>query len=114
MDSRFGCIECITPHKYLSNKKTRLKTPKHVKLPKGSVVHVLMTGDMQLNHHFRLTNVLLVLIFWYNLLTISRILQQNPLQVVFSPTTCIFQNQNTEKDIAKTDLHSGLYVLKCI
>lgn len=109
-----GASEHITPHEHLLTNKIRLKIPIHVKLLDGRVASIHVIGNIRLYHHPYLINVLFVPTFQVNLLSISKLLHQKPLQVVFSSTTSVLRDKKSKMVIAKVDSHNGLYVLKCM
>lgn len=82
-----------------------------LQLPNGNTAVITHTGTLVLNCHLTLTIVLCVPTFAYNLLSISKLLQDTTHQVVFLANHCYIQDHfwKTTIELGKED--HGLYVL---
>lgn len=59
-----------------------------LQLPNGATSNITHVGSVKLNSHLTLTNVLCVPSFTYNILSISKLVQDTTYQVVFQADVC--------------------------
>ncbi|XP_074265479.1 uncharacterized protein LOC141587913 [Silene latifolia] len=78
-------------------------------LPDGSIKHVSKVGDIRLNDKILLQNVLLISDFKQNLLSVSKLIDDNKLFDVFSAANCSFQDLSTKLVIATGRRIGDLY-----
>ncbi|XP_074306464.1 uncharacterized protein LOC141641711 [Silene latifolia] len=86
-----------------------LPKPLSIGLPDGTVKYVTKIGDVCLTDDIVLLNVLFVPDFKQNLLSISKLIDNNKLCVVFSTAACEFQDLSTKKVIATGQRIGDLY-----
>lgn len=82
-----------------------------VMLPTQSRFIVDFIGTVQLSPDLIWQDVLYVLQFTYNLLSISSLLRSTLLVFNFSDTSCKLQDRSESKQIGKVELVDGLYLL---
>ncbi|XP_074301595.1 uncharacterized protein LOC141632995 [Silene latifolia] len=78
-------------------------------LPDGSIKHVSKVGDVRLNDKILLQNVLLIPDFKQNLLSVSKLIDDNKLFAVFSDANCSFKDLSTKLVIATGRRIGDLY-----
>lgn len=93
-----------------SNHRT-LNRPSVVTLPDGSMKNITKIGTVPLNQNMQLLDVLYMLTFKYNLLSVSQITQTNKISVQFYHNQCILQDLVTKYLLAVGRMHQGLYRL---
>jgi len=79
-------------------------------LPNGNITKVMQFGSVQLSANFCLHDVLYIPSFQFNLLSISKLLHDLNLLIVFYPCACFIQDLKTKEIIAVGRL-GGLYKL---
>ena len=85
--------------------------PIFVTLPDGTSKPVQKIGQASLISSLALHNVLHISNFKFNLLSVSKIVTQNHLCVIFYPDICVFQDLTTERIMAMAPKQGGLYRL---
>lgn len=80
-------------------------------LPNGATVSISHIENLTLNSSVTLTNVLCVPTFSYNLLYISKLLQNTPYQVTFLDTKCYLQDHTWKKAFVLGKEEPILYML---
>ena len=78
----------------------------------GSLTTVAGLGDIQITSQLTLKNVLHVPKLSTNLLSIQKLTHDLNCVVIFYPTHCEFQDQNTGKMIGRAKEKAGLYYLE--
>ncbi|XP_074356444.1 uncharacterized protein LOC141696163 [Apium graveolens] len=82
--------------------------PFHISFPNQQTILVHQTGSVTLTPKIILLNVLLVPVFNYNLLSISKVSRDSSCSVLFTPSQCTFQDQN-QVILATGAERGGLY-----
>jgi len=92
---------------------TSYKRINHIKinLPNGTCINATHKADIKLNNGIMLHNVLFIPDFNYNLISISKLVVDSQVHVVFTNSDCLIQNQVSKKMIGSVSFHEGLYVL---
>ncbi|CAN1266026.1 Retrovirus-related Pol polyprotein from transposon TNT 1-94 [Linum perenne] len=83
-----------------------------VRLPDGSFISVTHIGSARLGRGLELSHVLVIPSFKFNLLSISRLVEQGAYIVSFSSSLCKFQDAQTSQTIGTAELCRGLYWLR--
>ncbi|KAF3772292.1 hypothetical protein EJ110_NYTH58301 [Nymphaea thermarum] len=106
-----GALDHMTPHLHLLFNIKIL--PKHhvINLPNGHQTLVSITGTVYLSSNIQLTDVLYILDFKFNLLSVPKFTKTTNCIVVFLPTCCAFQDPLSRKLIGVGNLSGGLYHL---
>lgn len=86
-------------------------TQAHVQLPNGTQVAVTHIGTVQLSPEIRLTNVLCVPSFTFNLLSVSKLTHNPSLCVVFLRDHCFTQVLSSWMTVGLAKNNHGLYYL---
>jgi len=79
-----GASDHMSSQLHLFTKRRQLKKPIMVRLPDGSTKHVFMIGDITVCSEIILKDVLYVKEFKYNLLSISKLLEDGNLVALFT------------------------------
>ena len=82
-----------------------------ITLPNGELSEITHMGRVIIDNKLVLKNILLVLTFKYNLLSVPKLTRDNNCFVVFYSTLCIIQNLVTKKILAIGEEHKGLHFL---
>lgn len=77
----------------------------------GSVIIVTEIGKMQILHEIMLEHVLYLSGFKHNLLSVSKLLQNNYLDIKFDKERCPMQDLSSKKIIATGNAEKGVYRL---
>ena len=85
--------------------------PITVRLPNGQFVYATHSGTVQLSALIILKDVLYILSFTFNLISISKLVSSTNYKLIFSSNTCILQDTNTKVRIGTTEVSCGLYQL---
>ena len=91
-----------------------LDKPIHVILPDASIKTVTKIGQVSLLPNLTLHNVLYVPDFKYNLLLVSKLLEDQSLYARFHSNTCLFQVLTTNLVVAVANKVAGLYRLDSV
>lgn len=83
-----------------------------VELPDGSHASVTHIGIVKFNPSLILKHVYYIPSFKFNLLSISQLTSQLNCDVIFSDSTCLFQDRLTNSMISQGRLQNGLYCLE--
>jgi len=95
----------------LFSSTTTYYKPTHVILPDGSIKSVTKVGQIPLQSNLVLQNVLYVPEFKFNLLSIGKLLSDQPIFTTIYYHKCVFQDLITEKVVAIARFDGGLYRL---
>ncbi|KAK9667362.1 hypothetical protein RND81_14G250800 [Saponaria officinalis] len=87
-----GASDHMTPSTVFLTNVRNLSKSVIVGLPDGTLKHVKQIGDYCLTTDIQLRNVLVVLGFQHNLLSVGRLLEHYRMIVTFYPTECVFQD----------------------
>lgn len=85
-----------------------------IKLHNNAITTLTLTGNVILNEFLTLHNVLYVLEFNFNLLTISHLTNNSNCTVSFLSSHCVLQDNTTKKVIDIVEQYGGLYCIKSI
>jgi len=85
--------------------------PVFVTLPDGATKPVTHIGQVILTPNLTLQKVLHVPAFKFNLLSVSQLVTNNNMCVLFYPNTCVIQDLTTKRIVAVAPKHGGLYKL---
>ncbi|XP_074290316.1 uncharacterized protein LOC141617045 [Silene latifolia] len=102
----------MTSNKDILHDIKHLPKPLLIGLPDGTIKTVKMTGTVYLSASITLKNVLLVLDFKQNLLSVGRIIENTKLCVIFYPQHCLFQNLSSKVIIGQGTRVQDLYIFK--
>ena len=83
-----------------------------VNLPTGPTVKISGVGSIRINDHIILRNVLFILEFRLNLISISSLTSDLGYRVIFDPCSCEIQDLSKELTIRKGRRVANLYVLE--
>ena len=97
-------------HTSLTQSKKPSK-PLFVTLPDGATKPVSQIGQFNLTPNLTLQKVLHVPDFKFNLLSVSQLVTDNNMCVLFFPNTCVIQDLTTKRIVAMAPKHGGLYKL---
>ena len=86
--------------------------PSFVTLPNNSQALVHAIGTVTLSNSLVLHDVLYIPDFHVNLISIPALLKQSPILAKFTASSCCLQDSNSLKEIGKSELDVGLYVLR--
>ncbi|CAN1324311.1 Retrovirus-related Pol polyprotein from transposon RE2 [Linum perenne] len=84
----------------------------HVSLPNGESVPITHIGPVMINNRLRLTDVLVIPSFKFNLLPISKLVAHHSCVAVFSANTCVFQDTRNSQMIGTARERNGLYYFR--
>jgi len=87
------------------------KVSTSVKLPDNKLASVHHIGSICLHSGLVIQNVLHVPSFQFNLLSISQLSKDTNSWIIFTPTSCLLQDQRTERITVMGEQHRGLYTL---
>lgn len=104
-----GATDHITP--YLSLLQDVQVCTAALQLPNGNTSEITHVGNLMLNSQLILTNVLCVPTFLYNLLSVSKLLQDTTYQVTFVAASCHIKDKSWQTDIELEKEENGLYIL---
>ena len=96
--------------KFLSYKPC--PSTKKIVLAYGSLTTVVGIGDISVNNHLILRDVLHVPKLYTNLISIKKLTQDANCLAIFSPNSCEFQERDSRKMIGYAKVKEGLYYLK--
>ena len=82
-----------------------------IKLPKGNATDITQAGDVVLANGLVLAHTLVVPVFKFNLLSVSKLTQDNDCILVFCPGICLIKDCATRKLRGIGKLQAGLYYL---
>jgi len=106
-----GATDHMTPvYKNLVQAKECIDSV-HINLPDGSSAHITHKGQVHLANHLVLQNTLCVPSFRFNLLSISKLTEDNHCIVLFYPKFCLIQDCVTGKLKGLGRQQGGLYYL---
>lgn len=88
-----------------------IATPIHIALPNKQLLTVSQVGTVEFTPQLILHQVLYVPQFTCNLLSVSKFTSDSSMSVNFTPTDCVFQDQNQGKVLATGIEQDGLYYL---
>ncbi|KAH9750713.1 retrovirus-related pol polyprotein from transposon RE2 [Citrus sinensis] len=88
---------------------TPISAHKPVRLPNGSFSQISHIGNINLSEKIRLSKVLCVPDFSFNLLSVSKITKSLNCAVIFFPDFCVFQDLVSKQMIGLGKEHNGLY-----
>ena len=108
-----GASDHITPHCSLLESAQRISYPCSITMPNGKQATVTHIGSVVIADGIELQQVLCVPNFHFNLLSASKLTKQLSSNVVFTPTTCLIQDNLRQTSMVLGKESSGLYyVLK--
>jgi len=103
-----GASDHITYDHTLFSSTTTLPKPTHVILPDRSIKSVTRVGQIPLQSNLVLQRVLYVPELKFNLLSIGKLLSDQPIFTTIYPHKCVFQDLITEKVVAVAPFDGGL------
>ena len=109
-----GTSDHMTFDSTLFTNITYLANPVHIILPDASLKTVTQIGEIALLPNLSLNNVLYVPKFKYNLLSVSKLLDDLPLYTNFYSYTCIFQDLIIDLVVAMAKKAGGLHKLDSV
>ncbi|GJX06276.1 pyridoxal 5'-phosphate synthase-like subunit PDX1.2 [Tanacetum coccineum] len=98
--SDMGASDHMCPHISLFITTYTLKTPITIFLPDGTSRTVTTAGNIRLTPSLTLIDVLYVLVFKFNLLSVGKLLITQNMFAQFFPKFCVFQDLSTKKVMA--------------
>lgn len=108
LDTRATDHVCFTREYFQCLKQIK---PIILKLPNGSLVTTNLSGTIQFNSNFYITDVLYLPNFAFNLISVTKLTKLLNCQLVFNDNSCTVQDKFSLKMIGTTELHGGLYLL---
>ncbi|CAM8877096.1 unnamed protein product [Rhodiola kirilowii] len=88
-----GATDHITPHASLLSNIRSLTDSHSILMPNGDKVDVRLAGDCVLTEHLVLKNVLLVPEIRFNLVSITKLIVDSGVSIIFSANGCVIQGQ---------------------
>ena len=85
--------------------------PCFITMPNGKTASITHSGSIYLRNEIKLHNVLYIPSFQYNLLSVSRLVNQFTATLTFTPTSCVLQAPTIQKKLLLGKEHKGLYLL---
>lgn len=85
------------------------ESPITVRLPNGNIINVTKTGTIHLGQNLILKNVLYIPKFEFNLLSVSRVCDDNSCYATFNSNNCLFQDHSIGRVMALGSMVEGLY-----
>lgn len=82
-----------------------------INLPNGKTAEISHVGSVCVNNGLKLRNVLYVPEFKHNLMSVSKLLQNENCEVVFKPEYCVIVDSCTKEGKAVGKMENGLYYL---
>lgn len=79
-------------------------------LPNDNTKNVLSQGDIQLSNSLVLQDVLYILTFKHNLLSVSKLSKNNLINFSFYPNFCVLQDERTKRVIIVGRMRGQLYI----
>ena len=83
----------------------------NVRLPNGSSVLASYSGTVHFSDDLILTDVLYIPEFTFNLISITKLTNSLPCQLILSSDRCLIQERHSLKTIASAEVRDGLYML---
>ncbi|KAL2943465.1 Retrovirus-related Pol polyprotein from transposon RE2 [Bienertia sinuspersici] len=90
---------------------SKLQKAVKIKLPDGTLKKVDKIGKIRVNENLELCNVLFVPDFKHNLMSVSKLIEEQGLCVCFNNEGCEFQDHSSKKMVAQAKERDGLYIL---
>ncbi|CAL1372799.1 unnamed protein product [Linum trigynum] len=109
-----GCNEHITRDASVLNGESIDQDCHPVRIPNGDSIPVKRIGSVELTSGLKLKRVLYVPEFKCNLLSVSRLTQENNVALIFLRDMCIIQDLHSRSVIGRGILRDGLYYLKIL
>lgn len=106
-----GASDHMCSQKSLFTTMASLERPIQISLPNGEIISITHAGTVPLVHDIILTDVLYVLHFKYNLLSISKLTQNLNCSIHFTHNSCFLQGHSLRKPLELGNSHRGLYLL---
>ena len=106
-----GASDQIAGNKDVFDTLTCLNKGFNVGLPDGTIKHIKHVGTVILSKDLTLNNVLYMPDFKHNLLSLSKLLEDKDLDVLFFKDQCIFQDRCTKNLVGVGKKIGGLYKL---
>ena len=103
-----GATDHVTFSIELLDPKTLPRTTT-ISFPDGGQAHIESIGSLHVTPHIKLDDVLKVLQFQVNLLSVSKLMRALQCIVMFFSDFCVVQNSTTRKTIGLGKQHNGLY-----
>lgn len=110
----FGASTHMTPSATNLTTSTPYNGNKYVAFGNGNILNISQIGKSSLTKDINLANVLLVPKLTKNILSISTITSDSPIDVLFSNHKFAIQKQHTKEVLAKGMVDNGLYVLSMV
>jgi len=107
-----GASDHMSSHLSSFTQRRKLQRPILVKLSDGNTKTVTVVGNIQIHPDITLKDVLYVKDFKYNLLSISKLLEDGDFMALFTKKGFMIQDPTTRRIVADGDKESGLYKLK--
>ena len=104
-----GATDYMTPLSHCFITYSPCSSSKKITLANGSLTTVASQGDIILNNHLTLKDVLHVPKLFTNLISIQKLTLDNNYSVNFSSTCCEIQGQGLKKRIGLAIVRAGLY-----
>ncbi|XP_071714667.1 uncharacterized protein [Rutidosis leptorrhynchoides] len=105
-----GATDHVSTSLNLMHNIQHYSKPIYVTLPNGHNTKVTQYGSVNINSAITIHDVFYIPSFSYNLLSVSKMSNHLPLDILFTPLSCYFQDHN--KRIAHGTLCNGLYVIQ--
>jgi hypothetical protein len=89
-----------------------LEKPFYITVPTGEAVLIERIGNLNLDEHIKLVNVLIVPKFSCNLISIHKLTHDLKCVVTYHSNSCVIQDLATRRGIGSGSLRNGVYVFK--
>lgn len=89
----------------------RILKPFSIILPIGNTIKVLFTTTITIISKLSLTNILFVPNFCYNLLHVSKFINQIDYKIIFTTNLCLMQDTLVKMPLVLGRFYKGLYLL---
>ncbi|KAL8151187.1 hypothetical protein V2J09_020995 [Rumex salicifolius] len=106
-----GATDHITSNLKLFDSYSPMPKPTFITLPIGKHAPISHTGSVHLSSTLSLYNVLHVLDFHFNLLSISKLTKYLSSNIIFTPSICLLQAPLMSKPLVIGHEANGLYVI---
>jgi len=107
-----GASDHVTYDLSLLHNVKKLNVPWFITMPNGKRATITHSGSMVLGDILELHNVLYIPTFQYNLLSVSKLVNQFSANVIFTPHSCVLQAPTIQKELLLGKEHKGLFLLE--
>lgn len=109
-----GASRHMTENWQILQKRRMMIRPISITLPDGEVLWAISEGQVRLCSNFILKNVLFILGFTYNLISIGRLTDELQCSVTMYPNSCVIQDLTLKMLTGAGEIWGGVYSLQCV